>query len=132
MSDVLIPISEKNTYPTIAKNLISRTETKVYFENSLGETESFTSFITRRFYVKGVSRFQMQVTSSTSFLFPICLETHLTEKEKTEAIEKVQRNLAELLHKKNLDNVSFNVFVVKEIPVNKKTRKFQLIVDKTK
>ena len=31
-----------------------------------------------------------------------------------------------------VDNVSFDVFVVKEIPVNKKTRKFQLIIDKTK
>lgn len=132
MSDVLVPISEKNTYPTIAKNLISRTETKVYFRNSLGETESFTSFITRRFYVKGVSKFQMQVTSDTSFRFPICLESHLTEEEKSEAIKKVENNLVELLHKKNLDNVSFDVFVVKEIPVNKKTRKFQLIIDKTK
>jgi len=131
MSDVLVPISEKNTYPTIAKNLISRTETKVYFRNSLGETESFTSFITRRFYVKGVSKFQMQVTSDTSFLFPVCLESHLTEEEKADAIKKVETTLVELLHKKNLDNVSFDVFVVKEIPVNKKTRKFQLIVDKT-
>lgn len=131
MSDVLVPISEKNTYPTIAKNLISRTETKVYFRNSLGETESFTSFITRRFYVKGVSKFQMQVTSDTSFLFPVCLESHLTEEEKSDAIKKVETSLVELLHKKNLDNVSFDVFVVKEIPVNKKTRKFQLIVDKT-
>lgn len=132
MSDVLIPISEKNTYPTIAKNLISRTETKVYFRNSLGETESFTSFITRRFYVKGVSKFQMQVTSDTSFLFPICLESHLIEEEKTETIELVKTKLVELLHKKKIDNVSFDVFVVKEIPVNEKTRKFQLIVDKTK
>ena len=132
MSDVLVPISEKNTYPTIAKNLISRTETKVYFKNSVGDTESFTSFITRRFYVKGVSKFQMQVTSDTSFRFPICLESHLTEEEKSEAIKKVENNLVELLHKKNLDNVSFDVFVVKEIPVNKKTRKFQLIIDKTK
>lgn len=131
MSDVLVPISEKNTYPTIAKNLISRTETKVYFRNSLGETESFTSFITRRFYVKGVSKFQMQVTSDTSFLFPVCLESHLTEEEKSDAIKKVETSLVELLHKKNLDNVSFDVFVVKAIPVNKKTRKFQLIVDKT-
>jgi len=132
MSDVLVPISEKNTYPTIAKNLISRTETKVYFKNSVGDTESFTSFITRRFYVKGVSKFQMQVTSDTSFRFPICLESHLTKEEKSEAIKKVENNLVELLHKKNLDNVSFDVFVVKEIPVNKKTRKFQLIIDKTK
>ena len=132
MSDSLVPISEKNTYPTIVKNLVSRTETKVYFKNSLGETESFTSFITRRFYVKGVSRFQMQVTSDTSFLFPICVESHLTKEETTEAIEKVKTKLVELLHKKNLENVSFDVFVVKEIPVNEKTRKFQLIVDKTK
>jgi len=132
MSDVLVPISEKNTYPTIAKNLISRTETKVYFKNSVGDTESFTSFITRRFYVNVVIKFQMQVTSDTSFRFPICLESHLTKEEKSEAIKKVENNLVELLHKKNLDNVSFDVFVVKEIPVNKKTRKFQLIIDKTK
>ena len=37
MSDVLIPLSEKNTYPTIVKNLVSRTETQVNFKNFFGD-----------------------------------------------------------------------------------------------
>lgn len=129
MMDAIIPVSEKGTYPTIAKNIISRTETKVNFLNASGEEESFTSFITRRFYVKGVKRFQMQVTSNTSFDFPICLESHLTEIQKKDARLEVERKLKKMLSKKNLDNVKFSIKVVDSIPVNKKTRKFQLVVD---
>jgi hypothetical protein len=81
--------------------------------------------------VKGVSKFQMQVNSTTSFMFPICLENHLTESERTDAVSKVKARLKEILHRKNLDNVSFEIKIVKDIPVNKKTRKFQLIVDET-
>ncbi len=131
MADVLTVVSEKHTYPTVVKNLVSRAETKVNFINATGELESFTSFITRRFYVKGVSKFQMQVNSTTSFMFPICLENHLTESERTDAVSKVKARLKEILHRKNLDNVSFEIKIVKDIPVNKKTRKFQLIVDET-
>lgn len=128
MGDVLTPVSEKNTYPTIVKNLISRSEITVNFINSTGELENFTSFITRRFYVEGIKKFQMQVTSNISFIFRVCYDKHLTDSEKKEVLSDLEKKLKNLLKEKNLENLTYDIQEVEDIPVDRKTRKFNTIV----
>jgi hypothetical protein len=43
-------------------------------------------------------------------------------------VQGVERRLRELLEQKRMSNVRFTVDVVDHIPVNPRTRKFQLIV----
>lgn len=131
MNDVLTPVSEKNTHPTIVKNLVSRSEITVNFINKFGNSENFTSFITRRFYVDGVRKFQMQVTSNKSFIFLACYETHLNETEKKAVLFELEKKLKNLLKIKNLENLSYHIQVVEDIPVDRKTRKFNTIVFNT-
>ena len=128
MGDVLTPVSEKNTYPTIVKNLISRSEITVNFINSTGELENFTSFITRRFYVEGIKKFQMQVTSNISFIFRVCYDKHLIDSEKKEVLSNLEKKLKNLLKEKNLENLTYDIQEVEDIPVDRKTRKFNTIV----
>lgn len=130
MEDMLTPLSEKNTYPTIVKNLVSRSEVTVNFINALGESENFTSFITRRFFVNGLRKFQMQVTSNTSFTFLICYINNLCEDEKKEVFLDLEKKLKNLLKAKNLENLSYDIQVVEDIPVDRRTRKFNTIVYK--
>jgi hypothetical protein len=41
----------------------------------------------------------------------------------------VEARLREILERKRMDNVRFDVVVTNDLPVNPRTRKFQLIVD---
>jgi phenylacetate-CoA ligase len=45
-------------------------------------------------------------------------------------VKGMEARLQEILQQKRLGNVSFRVMVVDDIPVNPRTRKFQLIVDR--
>ncbi len=53
----------------------------------------------------------------------------MTAEQKAIALAGVKKRLLEILAAKRLDNVQFNVVETDDLPVNPRTRKFQLIVD---
>jgi len=71
----------------------------------------------------------MQITGPSSFRFLICVEAALDDQARTAAAAAVEARLEEILQQKGLANVTFQVSIVAEIPLNERTRKFQLIVD---
>ena len=60
----------------------------------------------------------------------VCLDSALDAGQRTAAIKGVFDRLSEILARKRMDNVRFEVIEVEDLPVNPRTRKFQLIVDK--
>jgi phenylacetate-CoA ligase len=50
--------------------------------------------------------------------------------ERAAAVEGVATRLREILARKRMDNVRFDVEPTGDLPVNPRTRKFQLIVDR--
>jgi hypothetical protein len=70
----------------------------------------------------------MQITGSSSFLFLICVDVGLDDTERATAAAGIRGRLAEILAQKGLSNVAFEVQIVADIPLNERTRKFQLIV----
>jgi phenylacetate-CoA ligase len=70
----------------------------------------------------------MQITGPSAFRFPICVDAELDEREQAIAAAGVRMRLSEILSQKALGNVAFEVEVVADIPLNERTRKFQLIV----
>lgn len=70
----------------------------------------------------------MQITGDTSFRFPICVEPQLDSGQRSAAVAGVEARLKEILSQKGLGNVTFQVQIVESIPLNERTRKFQLIV----
>lgn len=127
MSDILRPISAPGEYPIIVENLVGRSEQMPHFRNAAGSMDFISPHTINEVFVKGVTRFQMQVTSDTSFRFPVCVEAKLTEEQRSAIVHGVEQRLKEILLQKGLDNVQFEVPIVADIPVNPQTRKFQLI-----
>ena len=128
MSDILRPISAPGAPRILIQNLVGRTEQMPVFVNGAGAKDFISPHIINEIFVKGVTRFQMQITGPSSFRFPICLEADLDPQERSIAAAGVRLRLTEILAQKGLGNVAFEVEVVADIPLNERTRKFQLIV----
>jgi phenylacetate-CoA ligase len=128
MSDILRPISAPGVYPVVVENLVGRSEQMPNFRNATGAMDFISPHTINEVFVKGVTRFQMQITSATSFRFPVCVESDLSEDQRSAIVRGVEQRLRDILQQKGLDNVRFEVPIVKDIPVSPITRKFQLIV----
>jgi phenylacetate-coenzyme A ligase PaaK-like adenylate-forming protein len=132
MSDILRPVagSDPASRQLVVENLVGRTELPPTFVNRDG-VEDFISPITiAEIFVAGVTRFQMHLTAPTAFRFLMCLDPSLDETGRATAIAAMRARLREILVQKGLDNVTFDVAVVDELPADPRSRKFRLIVDR--
>src|ERR1700733_14841 len=128
MSDILRPVSAPGARRIVIENLVGRTEQMPVFVNSAGAKDFISPHTINEIFIDGVTRFQMQLTGPSSFRFPICVDAGLTSERRTAATAGVKARLAEILEQKGLGNVTFEVPIVADIPLNERTRKFQLIV----
>jgi phenylacetate-coenzyme A ligase PaaK-like adenylate-forming protein len=130
MSDTLRPVATDAHRPyLVVENLIGRNELQPVFTNRDGVKDFISPHTINEVFVRGVTRFQMHLTGDTSFRFLICVDKTLPPAEKAAATAGVETRLREILAAKRLDNVQFSVEEVDDLPVNPRTRKFQLIVD---
>ncbi len=129
MSDILRPVSPPGMHPVVVENLVGRSEMMPTFRNGDGKLDFISPHTINEVFVKGVTRFQMQITSDTSFNFPVCVDTGLTADERTRLTQTLATRLQQILQQKGLTNVRFETSIVDDIPVHPVTRKFQLIVD---
>ena len=74
-------------------------------------------------------RFQLHLTGPSAFRFLVILDPALDAAGRAEALRGVDARLKEILAQKGMPNVTFEVAPVDDLPVNPRTRKFQLIVD---
>ncbi len=130
MSDILRVVSEPDARRIVINNLVGRMEQMPTFVNSAGTKDFISPHTINEVFVQGVTRFQMQITGPTSFRFPICVDATLNDAARNAAAAGVTARLREILQQKGLGNVTFEVPIVAEIPLNQRTRKFQLIVQK--
>jgi phenylacetate-coenzyme A ligase PaaK-like adenylate-forming protein len=130
MSDILRVVSEPDARHIVINNLVGRMEQMPTFVNSAGAKDFISPHTINEVFVQGVTRFQMQITGPTSFRFPICVDATLNDAARSAAAAGVIARLREILLQKGLGNVTFEVPIVAEIPLNERTRKFQLIVQK--
>lgn len=131
MSDIFRPIENDDSASPylLIHSLVGRSEIVPMFENRDGVEDFISAFTIIELFIPGVSRFQMRITSRTSFEFAICLNPELDSAGREDSIEATKRRLREILEQKHMDNVRFDVVVEKELAVNKATGKFQLIKD---
>lgn len=129
MSDILRPVSAPPARRIVIQNLVGRTEQMPVFVNGAGASDFISPHIINEIFVKGVTRFQMQITGPSSFRFLICVDAGLDDLERATAAAGVRARLAEILAQKGLSNVAFEVQIAADIPLNQRTRKFQLIVN---
>lgn len=130
MSDILRVVSEPDARRIVINNLVGRMEQMPTFVNSAGAKDFISPHTINEVFVQGVTRFQMQITGPTSFRFPICVDATLSDAARNAAAAGVTARLREILQQKGLGNVTFEVPIVAAIPLDERTRKFQLIVQK--
>jgi phenylacetate-CoA ligase len=130
MSDILRVVSQPDARRIVIQNLVGRLEQMPTFLNSAGVKDFISPHTINEVFVPGVTRFQMQITGPASFRFPICVDAALDNPSRSAAVLRVKARLQEILEQKGLGNVSFEVPIVAEIPLNERTRKFQLIVQR--
>jgi phenylacetate-CoA ligase len=129
MSDILIPVGAPDAHPLVIKNLVGRTERMPTFLNQDGVQDFISPHTINEIFVPGVMRFQLHLTGASDFRFLVILDPALEASGRAEALAGVDARLKEILAQKGMPNVSFQVAAVDELPVNPRTRKFQLIVD---
>jgi hypothetical protein len=113
----------------VIESLVGRNELQPVFKNRNGSDDFVSPHTINEVFVAGVTRFQMHLLGDTEFRFLVCLDERLGPDERAACVAAVERRLREILAKKLMDNVRFTVEVADDLPVNPRTRKFQLIVD---
>jgi phenylacetate-CoA ligase len=129
MSDILKVVSQPGDRDLVIENLVGRTELTPTFTTRTGATDFISPHIINEIFVAGVTRFQLRLTSATSFRFLVCLEPGLRATARDRAVSAVKARLAEILAQKAMETVTFEVEVLDAIPLDPRTRKFRLIVD---
>jgi phenylacetate-coenzyme A ligase PaaK-like adenylate-forming protein len=130
MADILRPVPAGSHSPyLVIESLVGRNELQPVFKNRNGSDDFVSPHTINEVFVAGVTRFQMHLLGDTEFRFLVCLDERLGPDERAACVAAVERRLREILAKKLMDNVRFTVEVADDLPVNPRTRKFQLIVD---
>ncbi|MBE9529298.1 MAG: phenylacetate--CoA ligase family protein [Proteobacteria bacterium] len=130
MDDVLQPIEDTDhLYPfTKIKEVVGRSEYIPYFTNEGGAEDFISPHIINEFFVRNLQRFQMVVVDKKSFIFKVIIDSSLESAARAVTIEEIEARLKEILSEKGLGNVTFGIERVDDLPVDKKTGKFKLII----
>jgi phenylacetate-CoA ligase len=130
MSDILTPLdrSEHLPYQAIAE-VAGRVESQARFKNVHGSVDGISPHTINEILVPHVRQFQMRLRSPESFEFAVVLQSGIREDQKRDALSAARSTLTAILVEKEMNNVTFEIPTVDEIPVDAKTGKFRLIVN---
>lgn len=130
MEDVLTPVEdERKLLPfTRVKEVVGRSEFIPYFTNRHGGEDFISPHIINEFFVKNLKRFQIKIIDKESFVFKMIPAAGLSDGEMSDMLEAVRTKLKAILSEKGLDNVTFRIEEVDDLPVDKRTGKFKLIL----
>jgi phenylacetate-coenzyme A ligase PaaK-like adenylate-forming protein len=130
MADILRPVESSAHAPyLVIESLVGRNELQPVFKTSDGGEDFISPHTINEIFVAGVTRFQMHLLGTDAFRFMVCLDATLDVEQRVAAVKAVSDRLREILMRKRMDNVRYDVLAVDDLPVNPRTRKFQLIVD---
>lgn len=122
---VKIKNDEKKILPfTLVEDIIGRVEFVIWFENNEGEMDFIHPLVFTDFYVKGLDKLQIAIKSKTSFEFRAVITSNNTEEIK----KNIANKLDILLSEKKFTNVKYEIKIIDDLPIDKKTGKFRLIV----
>jgi phenylacetate-CoA ligase len=129
MTDILTPLdrAEHAPYRAIAE-VAGRVEQQPKFRNRHGVVDGISPHTINEILVPHVRQFQMRLRSLDAFDFAMVFQAGARTDQKREAVEIARARLTAILAEKEMDNVTFELLAVEEIPINSKTRKFQLIM----
>jgi phenylacetate-CoA ligase len=113
---------------TLIDNIVGRVEFVIWFENNKGEMDFIHPLVFTDFYVNGLDKLQLIINDKKSFDFLAVI----TPKNKEEVVKNIKIKLDKLLAEKNFTNIRYEIKVVDDLKIDKKTGKFKLILKKDK
>ena len=129
MNDMLTSRSDhQGVLPFTAVQVAGRSEHTPTFLNEHGKEDFIHAIVIADLLIEGVRCLQLEVVDRTSFRLRICLERGLDASGRRNAMAASHQAFDELLAQKEMRNVSYQVEVADELPVDPKTGKFRLVV----
>ena len=99
-----------------------------WFRNEAEGRDFVSPLVTVEIYVPGVRRFQMELVDEQSFVFRYCVEPRLVEQARRAARDGPRAKLADILRRKRMANIRFDLIEVEDLAVDPRTCKFKLIL----
>jgi len=113
---------------TLIDTVVGRAEFVIWFENKYGKMDFIHPLIFTDFYVKGLDKLQIAITSKTSFEFRAVIKSD----DKKRVLDEIKMKLDKILQDKHFSNVTYTINEYDSLDPDEETRKFSLIVDETK
>jgi phenylacetate-coenzyme A ligase PaaK-like adenylate-forming protein len=129
MNDVLRLVdTDAHTPYRASAEAVGRVEQTAKFINRHGVADSISQYTIIELLIPGSRRFQMRITGDTAFTMAVVPESGATDEVLQTAVKAATSRLKAILARKEMDNVTFSVEFVDDIPVDARSRKFKLIV----
>jgi len=130
MDDVLVPIEDLDKKLPFIKirEVIARSEFTPIFKNKYGDDDFISPFVFDPFSVNNLRAFQIKLIDKQSFIFKALPQSGLSDSQKHEMHEVIKSKLSRILSEKCMDNVTFEIQELEDLPINPITRKAALIV----
>lgn len=132
MDDVLEPLpllAPGRPLPyTRIKNIVGRMEHALFLTNRHGAVDFVSPSALTEFHAEGLRLFQVRVTGRSSFLFRACLEDGLGQEERERTFREIRAGLRQMLARKEMENVTFEIEEARDLRVDAKTGKFRLVL----
>jgi phenylacetate-CoA ligase len=109
---------------TLIDDVVGRDEATIWLENDQGTMDFIHPLIMADFYVKGLDKLQIVLNDKKSFDLKIVIKDI---DEKT-VLEETKNKMDAILAEKNFNNVKYIIKIVQNIPIDKKTGKFKLVM----
>lgn len=130
MGDILKPLASDEHKPYLAiADVEGRVEQVARFLNRDRSIDGISPHTINEILIPRVRRFQMRLLSDTSFELAVVLEDGISPEQQRDSLASARERLAAILREKALDNVTFEVVPVSDLPIDPKTGKFRLILN---
>jgi len=109
---------------TLTDEIVGRKEYEIWLRNDCGELDFINPIVIVDFYVKGLDKCQFVIKNEDKFIFRVVIK----DENKKKVIKDIKKRLNEILFSKNFNKVKYDIEVVNDIPVDKKTGKYKVVV----
>lgn len=111
---------------TLVDEIMGRKEFDIWLRNDYGKLDFISPLIIMDFYVKGLDKLQFVIQNEDYFIFRVVIK----DKDKEKVKKEIKKRLNEILALKDFTKVKYDIEVVEDIPVDKKTGKFKFVAKK--
>jgi phenylacetate-CoA ligase len=126
--EVLLPVAGAQSGPYRTVNeLIGRSETNLVLKNRNGDDDMISAIALALLHLPGVRRFQFVSRTKTAFAVRVSLQSN-NDMNPDSVVSLARRELAQVLQKKKMENIRFDVELVDEFAADPISGKFKLVV----